>query len=130
MIQTYTAQLDGECMSVWNQTATNAMVVHVFMLNAHALPDRLQYFGQDMNPAGLLTFLKKIFYFFTKNFDQEGDQKHKINFAWPNLNFPFHKWSSLRPNLHISGYLYKRILLNAFTTCLHENNQTDRCMRL
>ena len=25
--------------------------------------------------------------------------------------------------LHASGYLYKRILLNAFTTCLHKNDR-------
>ena len=31
---------------------------------------------------------------------------------------------SLRPHghLHVSGYFYKRILLNAFTTCSHEND--------
>ena len=93
MIQTYTAQLDRECISVWKQTAISPTITQwLFMcFVVCALLGRLQYFGQGLNPAYAcyLTFLlKKYFSFSSKNFDQEGpgDQKHNINFAWPNNN--------------------------------------------
>ena len=36
--------------------------------------------NEGLNPACSLFF---FFFFFPQFFDQEGDQKHKINFAWP-----------------------------------------------
>ena len=61
------------------------------MLNTHALLDRLQYFSQGLNPACSLTIFllknKLNFLFSPKTIDQEGDQKLKINFAWPCVLF-------------------------------------------
>ena len=37
MIQTYTAQLDGECMSVWNQTATSLTITQYGYHDMHCV---------------------------------------------------------------------------------------------